>query len=57
LAQKGYDAAYGARPLRRAVVQMVEDALSTELLEGKIQSGDRITALADGETVIFKKTE
>ncbi|MBQ9805610.1 MAG: ATP-dependent Clp protease ATP-binding subunit [Clostridia bacterium] len=57
LACKGYDSAYGARPLRRAVVRMVEDALSSEMLEGRIQSGDRIVAGVRDEAVIFKKAE
>ncbi len=42
LAKEGFDATYGARPLRRAVVRLVEDAFSTELLEGRIKSGDRV---------------
>ena len=55
LARVGFDAAYGARPLRRAVVRLIEDALSGEMLEGKIRSGDTVTATVQDNTVIFKK--
>ena len=50
LAKEGFDEAYGARPLRRAVVRLVEDTFSTEMLEGKIHTGDNVTAKAvDGK--------
>ena len=40
---KGYDPAFGARPLKRVVQQMVLNQLSKEVLAGKINDGDRIT--------------
>ena len=43
IAQNGYDPKYGARPLRRAVQNKVEDALAEEILGGKIKSGDTVT--------------
>ncbi len=55
LAREGFDTAYGARPLRRAVVRLVEDAISTEMLEGKIRAGDSIHALAEDGRIVFKK--
>lgn len=55
LAREGFDEVYGARPLRRAIVRLVEDALSTEMLEGKIKSGDKVTAMAKNETIVFEK--
>ena len=55
LAEQGFDAAYGARPLRRAVVRLVEDAFSTEMLEGRIKAGDRIKARAEDEKIVFEK--
>ena len=55
LAKEGFDPTYGARPLRRAVVRMVEDAFSTEMLEGKIQAGDSITAKANDGKIVFSK--
>jgi ATP-dependent Clp protease ATP-binding subunit ClpC len=57
LAKEGFDPTYGARPLRRAVVRMVEDAFSTEMLEGKIQAGDRIEASAEDGKIVFVKSE
>ena len=57
LAKEGFDPTYGARPLRRAVVRMVEDAFSTEMLEGKIQAGDRIEASAEDGKIVFVKAE
>ncbi|MBQ8432345.1 MAG: ATP-dependent Clp protease ATP-binding subunit [Clostridia bacterium] len=53
LAKKGFDPTYGARPLRRAVVRMVEDAFSTEMLEGRIGRGDEITATVENESIVF----
>ncbi len=55
VAKEGFDPVYGARPLRRAIVRMIEDAFSTEMLEGKIKSGDKITATANDGKVEFKK--
>ena len=55
LAKEGFDATYGARPLRRAVVRLVEDPFSTEMLEGHIKAGDTVTAKADGEKIVFEQ--
>ena len=55
LAKEGFDEAYGARPLRRAVVRMVEDSFSTEMLEGRIAVGDSITATARDGSIVFEK--
>jgi len=46
LAMEGYDPAYGARPLKRAIQKNVQDPLSELVLEGKIKDGDivRISA-------------
>lgn len=55
LAKEGFDPTYGARPLRRAVVRLVEDAVSTEILEGRIHAGDSITARAEDGKLIFAK--
>jgi ATP-dependent Clp protease ATP-binding subunit ClpC len=45
LIDEGYNPAYGARPLRRAVMRLLEDSLSTKVLSGQIKSGD--TAVVD----------
>jgi ATP-dependent Clp protease ATP-binding subunit ClpB len=42
LANKGYDPAYGARPLKRVIQREVQDALAMELLGGEVHEGDRI---------------
>ncbi|MCL6581838.1 MAG: AAA family ATPase, partial [Firmicutes bacterium] len=42
LAEEGNDPTYGARPLRRAVVRLVEDPLSEECLKGRFKSGDTV---------------
>ncbi len=57
LAKEGFDPTYGARPLRRAVVRMVEDAFSTEMLEGRIVKGDRLTLRAEDGKILFEKAK
>lgn len=53
LAKAGFDPVYGARPLRRAVTNEVEDLVAEESLEGKIKSGDHVTLdEADGKLVL-----
>ena len=42
LAEAGFDAKYGARPLLRAIQSKIEDRLANELLEGKIKRGDQV---------------
>ena len=42
LAQAGFDPVYGARPLKRAIQQQVENPLAQEILQGKFQPGDTI---------------
>ena len=43
LMNKGYDPAFGARPLKRVIQQEVLNRLSREILAGKVNDGDRIT--------------
>ena len=43
LLQHGYEEKYGARPLRRALQTHIEDALTDEILSGKVKSGDTVT--------------
>ena len=53
LAKAGFDPVYGARPLRRAVTNEVEDLVAEESLEGKIKAGDHVTLdEADGKLVL-----
>ncbi|TMC93939.1 MAG: NDP-hexose 4-ketoreductase, partial [Chloroflexi bacterium] len=44
LLEKGFDAQYGARPLRRTIQRMVEDPLAEGLLQGKFHPGDLVEA-------------
>jgi ATP-dependent Clp protease ATP-binding subunit ClpA len=58
VAEKGYDPAYGARPLKRAIQSIVLDPLSLKLISGDIKEGDRVTISAkDGVITISKKAE
>jgi ATP-dependent Clp protease ATP-binding subunit ClpC len=54
LAKQGYDPAFGARPLRRAIQKFVESPLSVELLSGKFAKGDRVTVDIHADKVVFK---
>ncbi len=47
--REGYDPAYGARPLRRAIQRLIQDPLAMEILEGKILPGDHVIVDRDGQ--------
>ncbi|MDB4907592.1 MAG: ATP-dependent chaperone ClpB [Gemmatimonadetes bacterium] len=49
LAEEGYDAAFGARPLKRAIQRMIQNPLALQVLEGKFTEGDRILVKPDGK--------
>ena len=55
----GYDAAYGARPLRRTIQNMIEDPLAEHLLLGRYNQGDTIVvdAQPDGKGLSIEATE
>ena len=53
LAEAGFDAKYGARPLRRAIQTKVEDSLANELLEGKIKRGDTVQVQCRNREISF----
>ena len=53
ISQAGYDLKYGARPLRRAIQRMVEDALSEEILSGVVHLGDRVRACVEDDRLKF----
>jgi len=57
LAKEGYDENYGARPLRRAILRLVEDRLSEELLKGTFKKGDRIRMEVEGDHLTVKKVD
>ncbi|QQC60270.1 ATP-dependent Clp protease ATP-binding subunit [Rothia kristinae] len=49
LAERGYDPAMGARPLRRTMQRMIEDQLSEKILFGEISAGEKITVDVEGQ--------
>jgi len=58
LAKEGYDPAFGARPLRRALQRHVESELSVMLLQGKFQEGDTVIVdFVEDEGVQFERLE
>ena len=46
----GYDRAYGARPLKRAIQRMVQDPLAMRILDGRVLHGDTVRVDADGKS-------
>ncbi len=59
IVKAGFDPIYGARPLRRAIQKLVENPISSLIIEGKIKPGDQVEVDFDGENFIFnvEKTE
>ena len=57
LAREGTDPVYGARPMRREIQRRIEDALSTEILDGKIAAGDSVQCRLDGDNILFEKNK
>ncbi len=49
LVEEGYNPAYGARPLRRAIMRLLEDVLAEEILSGRIGEGDKAQVDIDSE--------
>lgn len=57
IVEKYSDEKMGARPLKRAIQSVVEDALAQEILSGRISSGDRVSAGVKNGKVLFHKKE
>jgi len=57
IADKGYDPAYGARPLKRTIQRLIQDPLAVKILEGEFKEGDRVKIDSDGETLLFHRGE
>jgi len=55
IADTGWDPAYGARPLKRAIQRLVENPLALRLLEGDFADGDTIRVTADSGELAFEK--
>jgi ATP-dependent Clp protease ATP-binding subunit ClpA len=54
---EGYDPAYGARPMRRAIQRLIQDPLSLMLLKGEYQAGETVMVDAEpgGDALRFEK--
>ncbi len=53
LARKGYDRVYGARPLKRAIQQIIENPLAMDILKGRFGDGAHIYADLEGDKIAF----
>ena len=56
IGKAGFDSVYGARPLRRAIQQQIEDKLSEEMLEGKVRSGKKYICTVENGRYMFGET-
>ena len=54
LAEAGFDPVYGARPLKRAIQQQIENPLAQEILQGRFAPGDTIHARVEGDRLVFE---
>ncbi len=57
LVQKGYDATYGARQLRRTIQKHIEDPLAEAIVRGQFSDGTRIEVDSEGESFVFRERE
>ena len=53
IAEKGYDPAYGARPLKRTIQRMIQDPLAIKILDGEFKEGDVVKIDAIGDELVF----
>jgi ATP-dependent Clp protease ATP-binding subunit ClpB len=53
LARRGYDPAYGARPLKRIIQRDLQDPLARALLEGRVKDGETVAVSFDGNDFLF----
>ncbi len=54
IAKRGFDPVYGARPLKRAIQQWIENPLAQDILAGKFQPGDTIVVQVDNDEIVFQ---
>ena len=54
LAEVGYDPTYGARPLRRTIQSLIEDAVAEKLLDGSIKAGERVKATVENDKIVLE---
>ena len=55
IAMESADSLYGARPLRRACIRLIEDPLSTVMLEGTVKPGDTVRVDTEEDRIVLKK--
>lgn len=55
LAEKGYDPEYGARPVRRAIMDLLQDPLAEALLSDKFKGSNVVRVLRKGDYLVFRK--
>jgi ATP-dependent Clp protease ATP-binding subunit ClpB len=57
LAEEGWDPAYGARPLKRAIQRLLENPLASALLEGRFTEGDTVRVDVEDGELVFERVE
>jgi ATP-dependent Clp protease ATP-binding subunit ClpC len=57
IAKEGFDEVYGARPLKRAIQQKIEDQLAEHILDGRIKEGDKVKIDMNATELTFKPEE
>ena len=53
ISQAGFDPVFGARPLKRAIQQYLENPLANEILQGKYQEGDEVKVFQEEQDIVF----
>ncbi len=54
IAKEGFDPVYGARPIKRAIQDLILDELSLQIVEGKVKKGDKVEAILKSGEIVFK---
>ena len=57
ISEVGFDDMYGARPLKRAILDKIEDFISEEVLKGNIQENTKYTLISENGDVKFKEVK
>jgi len=55
VAKEGYDPAFGARPLKRAIQRLIQNPLALRILDGEFSDGDTITVRRAGDSLVFER--
>ncbi len=55
IGEAGFDTVYGARPLKRAIQQQIENPLAQQILRGDFVAGDRVVAKLKRDGLVFEK--